>query len=158
MQRQPGETFFLLLLPFATLPMMIVQVFLSFISFLLRTITNLPATFSEVWVVARSSPAALGGIRGSTRQGGDVTTSVCLHHLTTGICAHRLQTELLWASAGLCLHAAISRHLEKAAGSEEGSLANGPFLPLAVMRWIRSAGQPLPPVFCLVSVRPRASL
>lgn len=150
--------FFLLLLPFATLLMMIVQVSHSFISFLLRTITNLPATFSAAWMVARSSPAALGGIHGSTRHGGNVTASVCLHRLTTGICVHRLQTELLWASAGLCLHPAISRHLEKAAGSEEGSPANGPFSPLTVMRWIRSAGWPLPPVFCLVSVRPQASL
>lgn len=68
------------------------------------------------------------------------------------MCVHRMQTELLLASAGLCVHLAISQHLEKAGGSEEDSQANGPFSLLVVMRWVCSTGQPLPLDFCLASV------
>ena len=96
-------------------------------------------------MIAHSSPAALSGIHSSTRRRDNVTASVCLHSLTTGMCVHRMQTELLLASTGLCVHPAMSQHLEKVGGSQEDSQANGPFSLLMVMRWICSSGEPLPP-------------
>lgn len=109
-----------------------------------------------LWMCPDDSPqlsAALSGIHSSTRHRDNVTAGVHLRSLTTGMCVHHTQTELLLLpGTGLCVPPTIE-HLEKVAGPQEESQANNLFLLLMVMGWICSTGQPLPPVFCFVSVQ-----